>query len=252
VDYVTSNATKKQEALHARQAEQLAKQVSNAPQMRLQIDTLRLTHSQIGFMDQSAQPPYRVFMSDASLELTHLSNQASQGRSEFHAQGTFMGSGRTVLSGGFIATADPADFAVKLQLDDAKLTDMNPFLLSQTHVDVADGLFSVYTEITVKGGRVDGYIKPLVRNLRVSDQQKDQGKSFGKRVEMHVLQGLANLFKNRSTKQVATVTRISGSTSDPKLSAWQAIRRLLSNGLFRAVLPGFLEKGKDLKPENSS
>jgi len=252
VDYVTSNATKPQEALHARQAERLAKQVSNTPQMVLQMDSLRLSHSQIGFVDQSAKPPYRVFMTDASLKLTNLSNQSHQGRSEFHAQGSFMGSGRTALSGGFLATANPADIAVQLQLDDAKLTDLNPFLLSQTGVDVADGLFSVYTEITVKGGRIEGYLKPLVRNLKVSDRRKDQGKSFGKRVEMHVLQGLAGLFKNRSTKQVATVTRISGPTSDPRLSHWEAIRKLLSNGLFRAILPGFLDQDKDLKPEKSS
>ena len=131
------------------------------------------------------------------------------------------------------------------------MTDLNTFLLSQTGVDVADGLFSVYTEITVKGGRVEGYLKPLVRNLRVSDKKKDQGKSFGKRVEMHVLQGLANLFKNRATRQVATVTRISGSTSDPKMSEWEAIRRLLSNGLFRAILPGFLDK-QNPKPAKPS
>ena len=139
----------------------------------------------------------------------------------------------------------------QLQLDDARLTDLNTFLLSQTGVDVADGLFSVYTEITVKGGRVEGYLKPLVRNLRVSDKKKDQGKSFGKRVEMHVLQGLANLFKNRATKQVAMVTRISGPTSDPRMSQWEAIRKLLSNGLFRAILPGFLNK-QNPKPAKTS
>ena len=150
---------------------------------------------------------------------------------------------RSALTGAVLAVALAVLFA------DALLAGPIRTWAERTiNANVADGLFSVYTEITVKGGRVDGYIKPLVRNLRVSDKQKDQGKSFGKRVEMHVLQGLANLFKNRSTKQVATVTRISGSTSDPKLSAWQAIRRLLSNGLFRAILPGFLEKGKDLKP----
>ena len=91
----------------------------------------------------------------------------------------------------------------------------------------------------------------LIQNLRVSDKKKDQGKSFGKRVEMHVLQGLATLFKNRSTGQVATVTRISGSTSDPRLSQWEAIRKLLSNGLFRAILPGFLDK-QDPKPAKTS
>jgi hypothetical protein len=248
VDYVTSTATKALEEAHAEQALRLAKAVRNSPRLVLQVDSLRLSRSQVGFMDEAAVPPYRLFMSDVSLNLTHLSNQAGQGRSEFRAQGAFMGSGRTVVSGGFLGTAKPADFAIRLQLDDAKLTDLNNFLLAQTGVDVASGLFSVYTEVTVKGGRVEGYLKPLVKDLRISDQRKDQGKSFGKRVELHVLQGLADIFKNRSTQQVATVTRISGSTSDPKLSEWAAIRKLLGNGLWRAILPGFLDKGKDVKP----
>jgi hypothetical protein len=252
VDYVTSTATKAREEAHAKQALQLAKDVRNSPRVVVQVDSLRLSRSQIGFMDEAATPPYRLFMSDVSLNLTNLSNQANQGRSEFHAQGAFMGNGKTVLSGGFLSTAKPADFAIQLQLDDAKLTDLNKFLLAQTGVDVADGLFSVYTELTVKGGRVEGYLKPLVKNLRISDKQKDRAKPLGKRVEMDVLQWLANLFKNRSSKEVATVTRISGSTSDPKLSEWEAIRKLLGNGLFRAILPGFLDKGKDVKPDKTA
>jgi len=252
VDYVASTATKAQEEVHAKQALQLAKDVRNSPRVVVQVDSLRLSRSQIGFVDEAATPPYRLFMSDVSLKLTNLSNQANQGRSEFHAQGAFMGSGKTRLSGGFLSTAKPADFAIQLRLDNAKFTDLNKFLLAQTGVDVADGLFSVYTELTVKGGRVEGYLKPLVKNLRVSDKQKDRAKPLGKRVEIHVLQWLANLFKNRSSKQVATVTRISGSTSDPKLSEWEAIRKLLGNGLFRAILPGFLDKGKDVKPDKTA
>jgi hypothetical protein len=252
VDYVTSTATKAREEAHAKQALQLAKDVRNSPRVVVQVDSLRLSRSQIGFMDEAATPPYRLFMSDVSLNLTNLSNQANQGRSEFHAQGAFMGNGKTVLSGGFLSTAKPADFAIQLQLDDAKLTDLNKFLLAQTGVDVADGLFSVYTELTVKGGRVEGYLKPLVKNLRVFDKQKDRAKPLGKRVEIHVVQWLATLFKNRSSKQVATITRISGSTSDPKLSEWEAIRKLLGNGLFRAILPGFLDKRKDVKPDKAA
>ena len=252
VDYVTSTATKAQEEAHAKQALQLAKDVRNSPQVVVQVDSLRLSRSQIGFIDEAAKPPYRLFMSDVSLKLTNLSNQANQGRSEFHAQGAFMGSGKTMLSGGFLPTAKPANFAIQLRLEDAKLTDLNKFLLAHTGVDVADGLFSVYTELTVKGGRVEGYLKPLVKNLRVFDKQKDRAKPLGKRVEIHVVQWLATLFKNRSSKQVATITRISGSTSDPKLSEWEAIRKLLGNGLFRAILPGFLDKRKDVKPDKAA
>jgi len=240
VDYVTSPATRPMERAHARQARQMAKEVRNAPKLKLQVDSLKLRGSQIGFVNRAAQPPYRLFMTDVSLQLDHLGNHPDPHRSGFQAQGAFMGSGRTVISGDFRAAAQPADGSIQLHLDDARLTELNPFLLASTGVDVADGLFSVYTELRVKDGRVEGYLKPLVTHLRVSDPRKDRGKSFGKRLELHLLQGLASLFKNSSTGQVATVIRISGSTRDPRMSEWEAIRKLVGNGLFQAIRPGFL------------
>ena len=248
LDYVTSKATKAVEKAHGKQAIKLAKQVRNAPQLLLQVDTLKLTNSQFGFVNEGATPRYRLFMSDMNLSLKNLSNQAKEGRSAFQARGTFMGSGTTVVSGEFRSTATPADFAVRLKLDDAKLPDLNGVLMAHAGVDVAEGLFSVYTEITVKNGQIDGYIKPLIKNLKIYDRNKDKEKPFGKRVKMHVLQFFANLFKNHSSKAVATVVRISGSTHDPKTSEWEVIRKLIGNGLSQAIRPGFLEKPKGAEP----
>ena len=248
VDYVTSPATRVQEQAHARQALKLAKDLRNAPRLRLQMDSLKLSNSQIGLVNETTTPPYRMFMSAVSLQLTNLGNQADSGRSEFQGEGTFMGSGTTVLSGGFRSTARPADFDVRLKLDNARLTDLNQVLMAYAKVDVADGTFSAYTELTVKNGQVEGYLKPLFRNLRISDPTKDRAKPLGKRVELHVLQFFANLFKNRSSKEVATVVRISGPTSDPKASEWQAIGKLIGNGLYRAIQPGFLDQPASARP----
>jgi hypothetical protein len=230
------------------EAVRLARQVRNAPKLSLQVDRLSLTRSQLGFVNETTTPSYRLFMSDADLELHNLSNQVGHGSSKFLARGAFMGSGATVVSGEFQAAASEADFAVKLHLDDARLTDLNDFLRANARLDVADGLFSVYSEVTVKNGQVDGYIKPLVKNLQISQKAKDRSKPLGKRVEMHALQILADLFKNHRTQQVATVARISGSTREPHASEWEVIRKLISNGLFRAILPGYQDKGPAPKP----
>jgi hypothetical protein len=178
------------------------------------------------------------------LELKNLSNHADQTRSEFHAQGTFMGSGVTVVTGSARSTAGPADFDVRLKLDNARLPDLNGLLMAYMGIDVAEGLFSVYSEITVKDGKIEGYIKPLIRNLKIYEKQKDKDKSFGKRMEMHFLQFLTNVFKNRSTQEVATEIRISGSTSNPKSGEWGAIGKLIGNGFSNAVLPGFHNDSK--------
>ena len=249
VDYVTSSATQAVEEEHGRKAVKLAKSVRNAPKLLLQVDNLTLSHSQIGFVNQSAKPSYRLFLTDVNLGLKNLSNQSGQGRTEVHALGAFMGSGTTVLNASVLSTATPADAQIQLKLDNARLPDLNRFLNAYAGVDVAEGLFSVYTELTVKNGRIEGYLKPLIRNLRIYDKAKDQDKPIGKRVELHLLQVAANLFKNHDTKAVATVTRISGSTGDPKTNGWEAIRKLIGNGLSHAILPGFLDKPKAPPPE---
>jgi hypothetical protein len=247
VDYVTSSATKAVEIKHAKEAVKLARVVSNAPELLLQIDTLKLTDSQIGFVNKVTKPSYRLFLSNADFELKNLSNQNSQGRSEFHAHGAFMDSGPTDVSGSSMLTASPTDFNIRLKLDNARLTDLNNFLLAHAGIDVADGLFSVYTEITVKEGKVDGYLKPLIKNLKIYDKQKDKNKPFMKRAEMHLLQFLADIFKNPSTQNVATVVHISGPTAKPEASEWEAIRKLIGNGFSNAILPGFMNESKKHK-----
>jgi hypothetical protein len=143
VDYVTSQATKTVEKKHAQQAIKLAKQVRNAPKIWLEVDTLKLKDSQIGFENKGTTPPYRVFISRLSMNLEHLSNQAGREPSVFHAQGAFMGSGATLLRGKVRSTARPADAEVHLEIEDARLPDLNGLLKAHAGVDVAEGLFSV-------------------------------------------------------------------------------------------------------------
>ena len=252
VDYVTSQATKAVEMKHARQAIELAKRVRNAPKLWLEVDSVKLKNSQIGFENKGTTPPYRVFVSRLSLDLEHLSNQAGHETSLFHAQGAFMGSGATTLQGKVQSSAKPADFEVHLEVQDAKLPELNGLLQAHAGVDVAEGLFSVYTEIRVKNGQVEGYLKPLIKNLKIYDRQKDKEKPFGKRVEMHVLQFLAYLFRNHSSQAVATVVRLSGPTGGPKTNEWEVIRKLIGNGLSHAILPGFQGKPKEPGPPKAA
>ena len=248
VNYVTSKATKSIEKKHATQAIKLAKRVRNAPKLWLEVDSLKLRNSQLGFENLGTTPHYQVFISSLSLNLEHLSNQVGLETSLFHAQGAFMGSGHATLKGKIRSTAKPVDFDLRLQVEEAKLPALNDLLKAHLGVDVAEGLVSVYTEIKVKDGQVEGYIKPLVKNLKIYDRQKDQGKPFGKRVKMHVLQFFATLLKNRETKEVATVIRISGATGGPKTDEWEVIRKLIGNGLSHAILPGFQPDPKTAVP----
>ena len=240
VEYVTSNATKELETQHAKAAVHLAKAVRNDPGLVLQVDHLDIRQGQIGVMDQSGRPPYRLFIANLDLKLDNLSNQANLGRSTFQGQGAFMGHGVARLSGGGRMTAIPADFDVHLRMEKAQLPDLNGLFKAHAGLTVAQGEYDLYSEFTIHEGRLDGYLKPILTKVRVFDPKTDRAKPFGKRVEMHLVQGLADLFKNRASQDIASVTRVSGSTQSPKASEWQTVKQLLGNGFIRAILPGFL------------
>jgi len=240
LDYVTSPATHALEAEHAREVVRLARQIRNRPKLLLRVDSLKVSNGQVGFVDEMTPTPYRLFISKGWLDLQNLSNQAKDGNTEFHVRGEFMGSGPVAVSGRIRSIATPVDLDLHLTMEDVQLPALNGLLHAHSEPDVDQGQLSVYAELTVKDGKLDGYVKPLIKNLKVYDRQEDRHKAFGKRMELHAIQLLAEMLKNHRTQELATVVRLSGSTSHPKVSEWEAIRGLIGNGLLRAVRPGFL------------
>ena len=249
VDYLTSPATQAMEKRHAEAAIKLARKVRNAPDLSLQVDHVKLARSEVGFINEGTSPAYRLFISGLDLDLTSLGNHTGSGRSGFHARGAFMGHGTAQAWGDSRTAADPADFKVHLEVENARLPDLNPLFNAYAGMDLAEGQISVFSELTVKDGRLDGYIKPILNHVKIYDRRKDAGKPLGARIRLHVLQALASLFRNHRSQEVATVVHLSGTTSSPKASEWETVRRLLGNGLFRAILPGFLAPAPPSRPE---
>ena len=55
---------------------------------------------------------------------------------------------------------------------------LNPLLRAYGKLDVGGGFFSVYTEMRVRNRAVQGYVKPLIRELDVYDARHDQEKNL--------------------------------------------------------------------------
>ena len=135
---------------------------------------------------------------------------------------------------------------------------MNDMLRAYGKFDVARGLFSFYSELHVKSRQVNGYVKPLFRDMKVYDKRKDAEKSAFKKLYLKLIGGLSKLLENRTTrKEVATRTRIQGELGGgTKIGTWEAIANIVRNAFFRAILPGFDAElgggGKGEKQERSS
>lgn len=238
LDYIHTAPTAAAEQRRRDMVSKAALHARNDPGTVLRVDRLALENCDIGLVNKARQPGYRVFVSPVNVHLQNLSSGFKAGPAVARLDGKFMGVGKATASATFRNDASGADFDLQAALEDTPMTAMNDLFRSYGKFDVVAGVFSFYTELTVAGGQLRGYVKPLFRDMKVYDKRQDAEKSLFRKLYEQLVGGVANLLENRR-KEVATQADISGPVESPGSSTWQVIGRLIQNAFFRAILPGF-------------
>ena len=153
--------------------------------------------------------------------------------------GKLQGTGATTVTLTMRPENHGPDFDLNARVENTDLRSMNDLLLATAKFDVDSGLLSVFAEATVKNGYVQGYVKPLFKDLKVYEKDKDQDKTFGQKVKEKAIDVASKILKNRPRKEVATVVPISGPVENPKTGTWPTLVGLVRNAFFKAILPGF-------------
>jgi Domain of Unknown Function (DUF748) len=239
IDYIHTAATAPKEKERVETVKQAAKSAAASPQTDLRLDKLTIVDSEFGFANKAKDPAYRMFVSGASLAGTNLSNGFRAGPGVVHAAGLFLGNGPMEVNATFRPDEKGADFEVAVAIHDTDMRLMNDLLRAYGKFDVAAGVFSFFCELKVKNGTIDGYIKPLFRDMKVYDARKDAEKSLFHKLYEKLIGGVAKLLENRERKEVATETHVEGPVDNPRSSTLQIVLRLIENAFFRAILPGF-------------
>jgi hypothetical protein len=238
IDYVHTPAAARP-AQAARATADKAAEAANRPDLQLRVDRLRAAGGVFGFVNQGAKPAYRVFLADTRLDLRNLSNHFTDGTATAELAGKFMGTGQTAVKAAFRPEVKGPDFDLSVRLVDTDMRAMNDLLRAHGNFDVVGGLFSFYSELRVRDRQIEGYVKPLFRNLDVYDRRQDREKSAFRKLYERLVEGVAGLLENRPRKEIATVAEVEGPVEDPQASTWEIVVRLVQNAFFRAILPGF-------------
>jgi hypothetical protein len=237
LDYIHTAATSSAEKERASAVSQAA--TDDTPPMMLRIDRFQLDDSTLGLVNRDADNPYRIYVNQADLVVTRLSSGFKDGPAAFKLTGKLMGSGKVRGAATFREEKNGPDFDMDVAIENASLPAMNDLLRSYGKLDVTEGTFSVYSEIKVQNGRIEGYVKPLLSDVKVYDKEQDKKKPVLKKIYEKVVGGLAHALDNRPRDEVATVADISGPIDDPQTGTWEIIVRLVSNAFVKAILPGF-------------
>lgn len=239
MDYIYTAQTASAMQQTAQQAKEKVQEVTDDPEMFIRADHVQLVEGNLGFVNEAAQPTYRLFLDPVEVQLTNISNQRTEGTAAARVTGKFMGSGRTVVGATFRPETNGVNFLLAASIENTQMRTMNDLLRAHAKLDVGHGLFSVYSELSVQEGFVSGYVKPLFRDLDIYDPRRDREKGLFQQLYEAVVDGMASVLENVPRDEVATTAEISGPLEDPQASTWQVLVRLIQNAFFEAILPGF-------------
>jgi uncharacterized protein DUF748 len=242
--YVRTRENQAEEQQATEKSVEAAGHASDNPNLQLHAGRIHVQRSTLGVVNKAADPPYAVYLTDATLDVHDFTNQRAEGPSAVEVHGSLMGSRSTTVRTTFHPRPGRPDFDTDVDVEDIDLPTMNDMLKATAGFDVAEGKLSLYSELHVRDKAIQGYVKPVVKGLRVTAPEKDRDKSIGEKLHEHLIGGVASVMKNQLRDEIATRTDLSGPVTAPETSTLQIVLGVLENAYFKAIVPG-LEKARN-------
>jgi len=237
--YVHTAETDTRERQNVNAAGKAIEKENNRPAVTIMVKRFDVRHSAFAYEDKEKNPNFKLDLTDAEVVLTNYSNHQAQGPSHVTLDGKFMGSGDANIDGTFLAEEQGPGFDMNVAIKNTDMTSMNNLLLAFGRFDVKHGEFTVYSQLGVKDGNINGYVKPMFSDLKVYDWAQDKHKPVLHQAYEVAVGAAAHLFKNRRTQEIATRMELSGKLKNPNTSTWQAVVEVVQNAFIQAILPGF-------------
>ena len=224
------------------------KDISGKRTEKYRVDLLKVSAATFGYVDKTTNPGYRLFIDSVEGSIKNFSNHLEEGAATVEFTGKFMGTGDTRVKGTFRPEKKSPDFDINVAIENTDMVSMSDLFRSYGDFDIKSGSFSFFSELTIRDDRVDGYVKPLFKDMKVTDRRPSKQKSLFHKIYVGLVGGIAKLLENRPHEEVATKANISGPISSPHTSTWQVIGNLIRNAFIKSILPGFEKEVASLVP----
>ncbi len=202
--------------------------------MPLTINHFEISNGQIHYIDKYSSPQVDVAMKNLQVKADNLSNVNDSAKllpAKLVADGDVY-KGKFNLTVDFNAFEKQPTFDLNAGLKNVDMVSLNPFFKAYAKFQVDQGNLGLYTEFAAKNGDFKGYVKPIIKDLKV----KKEG-DFVDIVWENIVGGIAKILENRKKEQVATKVPIEGKFDNPDTGLWTAINYVLRNAFVYALRP---------------
>jgi hypothetical protein len=206
--------------------------------MPLKINQLEINDGEIHYRDFYSNPKVDIFTKKVHILAENLSNakhnkELMPSTAEASAQ-VYGGEARLHMKLNVLSKIPV--FEVKAELVSLDITNLNNFLQAYAKLDVKSGNISIYMEAATKDDVIKGYTKPIIKDLKVVNWEKDKDHPLKIAWEA-VVGSVAWVFKNHGKDQLATKVEFEGSLKSPNISIVEIIGQVLYNAFIQALAP---------------
>ncbi|NII10867.1 DUF748 domain-containing protein [Oleiagrimonas sp. C23AA] len=209
----------------------------------IQLDQVRVDNGTVTFHNFISKPRVDLKATEVDAVATNLTNASRKDGARvatFRADAKILGGAPLHAKAAFDPLSHMKNFSFQLRVLHIDLTKANSLARAYAGLDFDSGHGDFVMELDAKHGHLDGYAKPLFKDMKIFSWKQDVEK--GHEGPLHaaweaVAQGVTWLFKNHEKNQFATRVPIHGSIDDKKLGTMQAVVNVLHNAFVKAYTP---------------
>jgi hypothetical protein len=203
----------------------------------LDLNKLTINNGRISYLDRSSKEVVELNLEHINVKALNLSTVENKKKllpSQISIDAISDGHGEFQIEANANLLKQLPDLDVEFSLKDLELSGYNDAFQEYAKLDVEAGTFELYSEFILKDSLLNGYVKPIIRNLQFfSFKEKQENIISG------IWQGAAEILKraveNDEEKQVASKIPIKGKITNLNKDILKSILSLLKNAFIEPL-----------------
>lgn len=206
--------------------------------MPLKVNRFEVINGTIRYKDPNVEPPVDVALTEANILALNLRNSYDSAEllpASIEARAGIYG-GSLVFKMRINPLAEAPTFDLNAAVENTDLTKLNDFFKAYAKADINQGTFGLYTEVAAKDGRFAGYVKPLLRDVKMLGAE-DRKDNILKKAWEAIVGSVGEVVENQPKDRLATKIPLEGDVDDPDANVWYAVLQILQNAFVQAIQP---------------
>ena len=214
----------------------------------LELARLEIVRGEVLFRDLTEERHPELWVHQIELAAENLPTRekfAGARPTTISARGMLGRSGQLSLFVSADPFASPLAFAGRFELRDFRAAELYDFIAPKTKLQTPRGTIDLFAEFTVKNGRLDGGVKPVLKNVEVRPVESGAWDRFKAWLVDKAIKIASDRVPGRNA--VATVVPLEGPLTDADVQLWPAVFGVVRNAFVEGVASSFA----NLPPEKS-